>query len=252
MIFQNGLISLLFADTYTPTQLTVVLIGLTLVTAAVGYFLGSINFALVVSKALFHDDVRHHGSGNAGLTNMYRVYGKRGALLTLAGDVLKCVIAITIGGLLGGFGYFHGVSLGFNATGIGTYTAGFFAVIGHIFPIYYKFRGGKGVLCTAVLGLMLAPLPFAICFAVFVILVATTKYVSLGSVTAAALFPVAIYGYFTVTYGKGSTPALISLLTVLLACIIVYSHRANLRRISEHTESKFSFHKKGDTEGDEK
>lgn len=206
-----------------------------------GYFLGGINSAIIVSRTLFHDDVRTHGSGNPGLTNMFRVYGKKGALLTLAGDLLKTVVAIFIGGFLLGFYYVGGISLG-----EGCYIAGLFAVVGHIFPCYYKFKGGKGVLATATMALVLSPIPFLILFAVFASIVALTKYVSLGSVTAAVLYPVVVYGYFKVVFIDRSMPGMVSLAVILIAILIVVRHTKNLQRIGNQTENKFSFKRKHD------
>lgn len=203
-----------------------------------GYFLGAINSAIIVSKTVYNDDIRRHGSGNPGLTNMHRVYGKNGALLTLAGDLSKTVLAIFIGGLLLGFNYVGGIALG-----EGCYIAGLFAVVGHIFPCYYKFKGGKGVLATATMALVLSPLPFLVLFAVFVLIVALTRYVSLGSVTAAVLYPVAVYTYVKMVFGNVMLPGMVSLSTILIAILIVIRHFKNLQRIGNQTENKFSFHR---------
>lgn len=202
------------------------------------YLLGSINSAIIISKVGYRDDIRNHGSGNAGLTNMLRTYGLGAAGLTLLGDILKTVIAISVAGVIWGFGYVAAIS-----TEQFLYVAGLFAVLGHIFPIYYGFKGGKGVLATATMALMLSPIPFLILLAIFVGLVCWTKYVSLGSVVGVALYPVAVSGYFMVRFGV-ATPGLCALCTVLLAILIVWCHRGNLQRISNRTERKISFKKK--------
>ena len=209
---------------------------------ASSYLLGSINSAIIISKAVYKDDVRKHGSGNAGMTNMLRTYGKGAAGLTLLGDVMKTVIAIFIAGILFGYNYVGGISAGEGVC----YIAGFFVVVGHIFPCFYKFKGGKGVLATATMALILSPIPFLILFLLFVGVVATSKYVSLGSVTVAVLYPVVLHGYFEFVFAKVnlSTPGYASLTTILLAIMIVYCHRANLQRISQKTEHKLSFKKK--------
>lgn len=202
------------------------------------YLLGSINTAIVVSKLLYKDDIRNHGSGNAGLTNVLRTYGKGAAALTLLGDVLKTVIAILISGLLFGLHYEGGISLQHYG-----YVAALFAVLGHIFPIYYKFKGGKGVLSTAAAALVLTPIPFLILILLFIAIVAGSKYVSLGSVSVAVLYPVVVNGYFA--FALGGTPnGILSLCTIILAILIVWCHRENLKRISEKTERKLSFKKK--------
>ena len=202
------------------------------------YLLGSINSAIIVSKVGYKDDIRNHGSGNAGLTNTLRTYGLGAAGITLLGDILKTVIAIAVAGVIWGFGYVAGIS-----TQQFLYVAGLFSVLGHIFPIYYGFKGGKGVLATATMALVLSPIPFIILLAIFVILVAWTKYVSLGSVVGVGLYPVIVSGYFLVVFGV-SAPGLTALCTVILAILIVWCHRGNLQRISDRTERKISFKKK--------
>lgn len=211
---------------------------LTAVVIIVSYLLGSINTAIVVSKLVYKDDIRRHGSGNAGLTNMLRTYGKGAAGLTLLGDVMKTVIAVLFAAFFFGFHYVRGVS---DYMGV-CYLAGLGVVIGHIFPIYYKFKGGKGVLATASMALILSPVPFLFLLLIFIIMVAWSKYVSLGSVTVAVLYPVVLTGYFKIV-GVG-VHGLISLSSIILAILIVWCHRENLERISNRTERKISFRKK--------
>lgn len=208
-------------------------------TILIAYLLGSINSAIIISKVLYRDDIRRHGSGNAGLTNMHRTYGGKAAILTLVGDIAKTAIAVCIAGVLFGFNYVGGVSTGDGFC----YVAGLFAMLGHIFPIYYKFKGGKGVLVSATMGLILSPIPFLLVFVVFVIMVALTKYVSLGSVSGAVLYPVIMHGYFAAVM-SAKTPGLVSLSCIILAIVIVWCHRGNLQRISDRTERKLSFKKK--------
>ena len=201
----------------------------------ISYLLGSVNTAIVISKVFYRDDIRNHGSGNAGLTNMLRTYGAKAAVFTLLGDMLKTAIAIGITGALLGFYYQNGMSAGDGYC----YVAGLFAVLGHIFPVYYRFKGGKGVLVTSTMILILSPIIFAILLLVFVLLVATTKYVSLGSVVGAVLYPVAIHAYTSVAYVP--LHGLISASAIILAILIVWCHRENLQRISDNTERKLSF-----------
>lgn len=206
------------------------------------YLLGSVNSSIVISRVIYRDDVRTHGSGNAGLTNMLRTFGKGAALLTLFGDLIKTAASILISAFFFGFWYSGGVSTGDGMC----YVAALFTVIGHIAPVYYKFKGGKGVLTTAVSALILCPIPFAILFAMFVIIVAISKYVSLGSVISAVFFPVVLNAYFALRFPNApkSMPGLAALATILIAILIVYCHRENLNRISEKTERKLSFKKK--------
>ena len=205
---------------------------------AVSYLLGSVNSAIIISKTFYHDDIRKHGSGNAGLTNVNRTYGLKAAGLTLLGDMLKSVLSILFAAFLFGFHYLDGISISDFC-----YVAGLFAVLGHVFPIYYGFRGGKGVLSTATVALVLAPIPFIILFALFVAIVAVSKYVSLGSVCVATLFPVMVNGYIKAFLG-GMPNGLLSLSTIILAILVVWCHRENLKRISDRTERKLSFKKK--------
>jgi glycerol-3-phosphate acyltransferase PlsY len=218
----------------------------TLITMVSAYLLGSVNTAIIVSRVLYNGDIRKHGSGNPGLTNMLRTYGKGAALLTLLGDLMKTALAVVIAAVFFGFNYIHGVSTGDGYC----YVAALFAVIGHMFPVYYKFKGGKGVLSTAVAFLILAPIPALIALTIFVLIVATSKYVSLGSISAAILLPVILNGYFNIVL-NAKTPGLASLSTIIIAILIVWCHRGNIQRISDRTERKISFRKKDKGDGNE-
>ena len=208
------------------------------VSVVVAYLLGSINSAIIVSRVIYHDDIRRHGSGNAGLTNTLRTYGKRAALFTLIGDMLKTALSIFIAGLLLGFGYEMGMS--YNEGWC--YLAALASVIGHIFPVYYGFKGGKGVLSTATAALILTPVIFLILLLLFVGIVALSKYVSLGSISVAALYPVAVSAqimiFFPVMHGILATSV------IALAILIIWCHRGNIQRIYDGTERKLSFKKK--------
>lgn len=239
MSLQTGLLDYLFSNKILPAEIyTIVFFAAVLTVIAVSYLLGSINSAIIVSKLVYHDDVRKHGSGNPGTTNMLRTFGKGAALMTLVGDMAKTALSILFAGFFFGFYYFYGVSMHDGLC----YVAGLFAVLGHVFPIYYRFKGGKGVLSTATMVLILSPLPFLVLILLFIALVAWTKYVSLGSVTAAVLYPVALHATFKILAQPES--GLISLSTIVLAVLIVWCHRANLERISNKTENKISFKKK--------
>ena len=216
------------------------LFGSLLLVLLAAYFLGSINSAIISSKAVYKDDIRKHGSGNGGMTNMLRTFGGKAALLTLAGDLGKTVVSIFIAGFVFGFQYVGGISVSEFC-----YVAGLLAVIGHVFPVYYNFKGGKGVLATATLALILTPIPFLILFCVFAAVYGMSKYISLGSVSVAALYPVVLHGYFAVVF-ESPMPGLISLASILLAILIVWCHRENLKRISERTERKTYLRKKKD------
>ena len=206
------------------------------------YLLGSVNTAIIISKLLYHDDIRKHGSGNAGMTNMLRTYGKKAALLTLVGDLMKTVLSVGICGTLFGFCYIRGMSVNFLP-----YVAGLLAAIGHVFPCYYRFKGGKGVLVISTMALTLTPAVFLALLLLFVLVVALWKYISLGSVTVAVLYPVALNFYFRAVL-NGMPDGPIMLCSMVAAVLIVWCHRENLRRINDRTENKFSFGKKKNEE----
>ena len=243
---EGGLFALLYpAGTLiqNTTLFYTTYLGFVVFMAVAAYLLGSINSAIVVSKVLYHDDIRKHGSGNAGLTNTLRTYGAKAAGLTLLGDVLKTVIAIFIAALLFGFNYVKGVSTGEGFC----YVAGLFSVLGHIYPIYYKFKGGKGVLSTAAMVLMLAPGVFLLLLILFVLIVFMSRYVSLGSICAAGLFPIVLHSYFLIIL-KAQPFGLVTLSSIILAVMIIVFHKENIKRIQSRTERKLSFKKKGDAE----
>lgn len=217
---------------------TALLFTFVAVTIVAAYLLGSINSAVLISRTLYKDDIRNHGSGNGGMTNMLRTFGLKAAGLTLLGDMLKTVLAITVAGVLLGFNYGGGISYNDGYC----YVAGLFAVMGHVFPIYYGFKGGKGVLVTATMALMLTPVPFLILLAIFALVVWVSRYVSLGSVCGAVLYPVVVTSYIKL-FGA-PVPGLISLCTIIIAIFVVWCHRENLVRISNRTERKLSFKKK--------
>ena len=159
------------------TFAAVVLYGVPVAVAVLSYLLGCINGAIATSHLFYHDDVRRHGSGNAGLTNFYRNYGAKCAPMVIAFDMLKAVGAVLLGN------YFLGYLLGWGAAG--KYFGALFCVIGHMFPVFYGFKGGKGILCSGTLLLLLDWRIALVGWGAFVVLWLTTRYVSLGSVAAA-------------------------------------------------------------------
>ena len=231
-LFQNGLITII----KTP-HITLVYYVFLALCAIVPYLLGSFNTAVFVTKRLVGEDVREKGSGNAGLTNTNRVYGARVALFVLLGDGLKALLSVLFAGLLFGMQYVFG----FACSSI-PYMAALFCVIGHVFPVFYRFKGGKGVLCTFVSALVLSPLVTLILFAIFALILVTTKYVSLGSVIAGVMYCFVLnrmMGLFSL-FPDG----LITLSTIAMGLLIVWCHRENIKRIMNKTESKFSFKKR--------
>jgi glycerol-3-phosphate acyltransferase PlsY len=193
-----------------------------LLCAVLGYLLGSLNSAILISHTILRRDIRAHGSKNAGTTNMLRTYGTGYAVLTLALDMLKGALAALIGFLV--------------AHMVGAPVAGFFCVFGHMFPLYYRFRGGKGVATTGMVALMLDPWVFLVMLGVFVIITAGTRYVSLASVMCALLYPLLLHAFI-----PGGWTVLMGLMTTVF---VVFMHRENIKRLLAGKESKISFGKK--------
>ena len=191
-----------------------------LATAAEAYLLGSIDTGILVSKYLYHDDVRNYGSGAAGMTNMLRTFGKKAAALTAFGDVLKGALAVCIGRWL--FGYLPAGGAG--SPYLGVYLAAILATIGHLKPLYFGFKGGKGVLVAG--GAILACL-------------LPTGMVSLGSITMAALYPVLtlIYSYYRGLAAGDMAVCFVGAL--IMSILVIYMHRSNIKRIREGKEYRF-------------
>ena len=213
-----GPIGAYYAEKAIPIPLFILL---TLVFVFIPYLLGSFNTAVFVSKRMYHDDVRNHGSGNAGFTNIMRNYGTKAAVITFAGDLLKTILAIMIGWCT--LGYFT------------AYIAGLACFVGHIFPVFYQFKGGKGVVCTATIMFMLDWRIILIEFVLFVGILLSTKYMSLASVVAAMTYPVLLNRL------NNTGLFLIELIAIIIAVLVVIKHRSNLVRIFNGTENKFKF-----------
>ena len=195
-----------------------------------GYFLGCLNGSVMVSHFGIRDYVRQHGSGNAGLTNFYRVFGGGLTFVVILCDVLKAVLAILIGTAL-----FH-VLGGAGLEVTGKYWAGLFCLLGHMFPCMFHFKGGKGILSGGTIALMLDWRVALVVWGGFLILAVLTKWVSLGSIWAGASFPFATWFVYQDLF--------LLVLSIIIGGLIVWKHRGNLKRILSGTESKFSLHKK--------
>lgn len=215
---------------------TVIMLVTVLIAAALGYFLGSINTAVLYSKLRYKKDIRDYGSGNAGMTNMLRTFGKGAAAITLLGDLGKTVIAILLTQLIAmGFGSLSD-QLGMEYMNLAAYTAALFSITGHCFPIYYKMRGGKGVAAVAAAAAVLSPMAFVCLLILFVLMVWGFKYVSLASVICVMLYPVLLNRL----YGPGIS----NIFALVIAALIVWRHRENIKRLWNGTENKISFKKK--------
>ena len=211
-----------------------------LAAAAQAYLLGSVDTGILISNYLYHDDVRNHGSGAAGMTNMLRTFGKKAAALTAAGDVLKGVAAVCIGRWL--FGYLP--AGGAVSPYLGVYLSAILAVVGHLKPLYFGFKGGKGVLVAAGAILAIQPVLLPFLAIVFLMCLIPTGMVSLGSVTMAALYPLMtiIYG---VLRGYAAGDLLVCAIgSGLMSVMVIYMHRANIQRIREGKEYRFGEHNK--------
>lgn len=230
--FENGLLRFLFQKFSFTQGTTALLIGLGFVFCiAASYLLGSVNFALVISKVFYHDDVRNHGSGNAGATNIGRSYGKKAAVLTFLGDGLKGVVAILIACAI--FGHstndFYYIYLVYAS-----YISAFFCIFGHVFPCFSHFRGGKGFATMAMCVIALNPFIALVLLCLYIPLVAMTRYISLGSVVIALFYPILLHSFDTVTMRYG-IPSVIAL---MIAALVTWAHRGNLKRIMDRTERK--------------
>ena len=198
-------------------------------TAVVSYFLGCFNGSVVVSRYILRDDVRTHGSGNAGLTNFYRTFGGPLTAVVILSDVLKAVIAVLFSSCIASL-------LSPELTVLGKYWSGLFCLLGHMFPCTFQFRGGKGILSGGTIALMLDWRVALVVWGGFLILAIATRYVSLGSCWAGVSFPF--------VSGFVYQDTLVTLLSVIVGVLIVWKHRGNIVRLVNGTESKFTLHKK--------
>ena len=200
-------------------------IFLWILTAVIGYALGNFNGALLISKTMMHDDVRSHGSGNAGLTNFFRTYGGIQSVLVIVIDMGKCILACCLGALLLPEHVLTAKALAGAAT-----------VLGHSYPAVSGFRGGKGILSGSAVALMIDWRIYVIIMTIFGVTVALTRYVSLGSILATSAFAICMLVFYW-----GSWPALA--LTVGTAIFVIARHHKNIGRLLHGTESKLTFHK---------
>ena len=208
--------------------------ALWIIMGIIAYVIGSINFSVILSKKIAGFDVREKGSGNAGTTNMLRSVGKGAAALTLICDVLKGVIAIVIAIILGNIFQVEDKALLVQIAGVAV-------VLGHTFPIFFGFKGGKGVATSLGILLMTNWQIGLICLVFALVLMILTRMVSLGSCMAAVLFPIlTLFIRENYIVSEGSSYFIYS---VILALIVLYNHRSNIKRILNGTENKLSFKK---------
>lgn len=196
----------------------------------IAYLIGSVSFSVIFSRKFAGFDVRDKGSNNAGTTNVLRTVGKKAAALTLICDILKGVIAVLVAMLVG-------VICKEANMEILKYLAGLMAIVGHTFPIFFEFRGGKGVATSLGVLLTVDPKIGLICLIFAIILIAITRMVSVGSILSAILFPI-----LTMFIGSNKNFGTI-IISILIALFVIFNHRKNIQRIKDGTENKISFNK---------
>ena len=212
-----------------------------LMVAVIAYFCGCFNGAVIVSKYILRDDVRTHGSGNAGLTNFYRTFGGPLTFVVILCDVLKAVVAVLLGGWLlgtvaGANGYAANERISSMWALFGEYWAALFCLLGHMFPCMFHFKGGKGILSGGAIAIMIDWRIALVVWGGFLVLAVLTRYVSLGSCWAGASFPFITWFVYR--------SSVITFLGAFIGLLILYMHRGNIHRLLTGTENKFSLHKK--------
>lgn len=209
--------------------------------AVIAYLLGSLNFSIILSEVVKKKDIRDSGSGNAGATNMLRTYGKKAAVGTMIGDILKVALGIIIAFAILDVPMKYIFSNSADAAEIQRVMlykefAGLFCVLGHIFPLYFKFKGGKGVAACTGMVIIVDWRIALILFVIFIGVIFISKWISLGSIVIALLYPVLIFAFY-----KNFILAAVAL---LFTAIVIVAHRENIKRLAKGTENKISFKNK--------
>lgn len=219
----------------------------TIISAIIAYLLGSISFAIPVTRLFIGKDIRKLGSGNAGFTNVLRCVGKPAAIITFIGDFSKGICSMFIGKWI----FFMMVSNVSNideTARVGAAVAGLFALLGHLYPVYFGFKGGKGVLISAGIICALDFNCFLVVLVIFLIVFAVTKTVSKGSLTVAVCYPIATLLLNLLVY-KNDTWLAMTLIALAFGVVVIYMHRENIKRILNGTEPKTTAKNKEKTEG---
>ena len=212
-----------------------------ILTAIPAYILGSVNGAIITSQVIYRKDIRKYGSGNPGLTNFFRVFGKGGVLLVILIDFIKTMTPVIFGGWL--FALFTNSPISetwlfsslFNVSLLGMLISGFFVMLGDCFPVFYGFDGGKGVMAAGVMVIMIDWRLALICWAIFLLILIVTRFVSLGAIIACAAIPFTLYFLL----GLGGLREFI--VASLCALLVIIRHEGNIRRLIKGQESKIKF-----------
>lgn len=228
-----------------------------LLAAVIAYLLGSINFAIIVTRLFSGKDIRSFGSGNAGATNVLRSQGVLPAILTFVGDLGKSMLSVYIGGellknlqlkpglILSSHLQFNPIAWEWNVYSpenlalVGSYLAGICCILGHLYPLYFGFRGGKGVMTVLGITLLLDWRSALVLLAIFSVVVLLSRMVSLGSIVAGIIMPIITYVFRTYVYHQPwPTATFCTVAVLLMAMIVIFKHHTNIRRILDGTESK--------------
>ena len=200
--------------------------------AAAAYLLGSLSFSIIVTRLLYHKDIRTFGSGNAGMTNVLRTFGKGAAALTIVGDIGKGILAVLLAKWA--FGAFTAADPIYGA-----YIAAFCAVLGHVYPVYFGFKGGKGVLVAAGAILAVQPVLLPVLALIFLVCLVPTGMVSLGSITMAAAYPVLTLVYSLMRGLPTRDVVVCTVGAAIMGGMVIWMHRSNIQRIRDGKEYRF-------------
>ncbi len=235
----------------TISQVPILMLALSLLLCAVeGYLFGSVNSSIILTRLLKKGDIREKGSGNAGMTNMLRSVGKLPALITFIGDFVKCVAAVLLA-----LGIMTWAGMGGELLPVGRYAAGLCCVLGHIFPLYFGFKGGKGIVTSAAMILMTDWRVFLLIIATFLVVFILKRIVSLASIVCAAMYPVYVFlsSFFLDFTGSpysgnaGHSLAYLLFVTVValfIGVLVLWKHRSNIGRLRRGEEKPVAFGKK--------
>ena len=209
-----------------------------LICLVIGYICGLFQTGYIYGK-LHHIDIRQHGSGNAGTTNALRTLGWKAGVITFLGDCLKCVFAVFVSWLLFGKSHERMFELLAMYAGVG-------AVLGHNFPFYLQFKGGKGIAATAGILLAVNPKVAIVAYLTFIVIVVATRYVSLGSIILVIMFAIGMVVQGEIFGTTLTVPERYELyaLSIFLTILAIYKHKENIKRLLHGTENKLSFSKK--------